>query len=141
MVRASWHLNGAEIWKASRRFGPYLVQCTFEDCQIEPLIKWVRRQFRPRAAFDLGRERECRFDCAGSVAPRKYRREAAREVNPFPLIEVAIKLPERGQSVRQAFKVGSLLRLTFLHVPVGLAGGLVQAIVSGMASLKRLAEG
>ena len=62
-------------------------------------------------------------------------------MNPFPLIEVAIKLPERGQSIRQAFKVGSLLRLTFLHVPVGLAGGLVQAIVSGMASLKRLAEG
>jgi hypothetical protein len=41
----------------------------------------------------------------------------------------------------RGFKVGSLLRLTFLHVPVGLAEGLVQAIVSGMASLKRLAEG
>jgi hypothetical protein len=46
-------------------------------------------------------------------------------VNPFPLIEVAIQLPERGQSIRQAFKVGSLLRLTFSHVLVGLVHGSV----------------
>jgi hypothetical protein len=48
---------------------------------------------------------------AGAVATRKHRCETAREVNPFPLIEVAVQLPERGKRVRQAFDEW-LLRLS-----------------------------
>ena len=40
-------------------------------------------------------------------------------MNPFPLIEFAMQLPECGKGIRQTFKVGELFRLTFLHVMIG----------------------
>ena len=89
-----------------------------EGREIEPLIKWVGRQFRARASLDLGRQRELRLDGSGTVATRKYRCEPAREVNAFPLIKFAMQLPERGKCVRQSFEVGDPFRLTFLHVLV-----------------------
>jgi hypothetical protein len=41
-------------------------------------------------------------------------------VNPFPLVEVAVQLPESGKRIRQAFEVGGFLGLAFFHVLVGL---------------------
>ena len=116
--------------KAARRFGPRLVQRAFEERQIEPLINRITWQLHFWHPFKLRRERERRLECTDAVATGNHRSEAERQVNPFPLIEVAVQLSERGQGIRQAFKVGSLLRLTFLHVLVG----LVHAMVSGSSS-------
>jgi hypothetical protein len=40
-------------------------------------------------------------------------------VNPFPLIEVTVQLPERSKCIRQAFEFSRLFGLTFLHVLIG----------------------
>ena len=44
-------------------------------------------------------------------------------MNPLPLIEVTVQLPERGKCIRQAFEVGSLLGLAFSRVRVRLVHG------------------
>jgi hypothetical protein len=52
-------------------------------------------------------------------------------VNPFPLVEVAIPLPKRGKSIRQALKIRSLLGISFSSVLVGLVGGKSLVHVAG----------
>jgi hypothetical protein len=37
-------------------------------------------------------------------------------VNPFPLIEFAVQLPERDERIRQSFKVGRLFGLVYPYV-------------------------
>jgi hypothetical protein len=56
----------------------------------------------------------------GAVTARKHRREAARKMNPLPLIQVAMQLPEGSKRICRTFEVGGFLGLRLLHMPVGL---------------------
>jgi hypothetical protein len=58
-----------------------------------------RLSAQPTAAQVVQIECERRLKCADAVATRHHRRETECEVNPFPLIEVTVQLPERSQGI------------------------------------------
>jgi hypothetical protein len=106
--------------KPPSRFGPRIIQRTFKYYQIEPLINRISWQLRIRNSLNLRRERERGLEFTDAVATRHHRGKTEREVNPFPLIEVTVQMPQRGKRIRQAFEVGRPFGLAFLHVLVGL---------------------
>jgi hypothetical protein len=82
------------------RSAPEVVQCALKGRQVEPGIGRIGRHPGARAPLVRGGQRNGRLGCAGAVATREHRRKPAREMDPFPLIEVAPQAPEGRERVR-----------------------------------------